>query len=660
MTQSILTLRGRPWGGYVPDIDSALLSLVHAEACTGIIDRGGRLVAAPGFFRVDNSTAELPLGGPSFAADAAGETLAFDAAANTISRLAGGTGSFVDDGFVAADSIVVAGSASNDTTHVIAAGGVAAEVLTCEAGTVVNEAATADIHIYKALPATSGQAEAIVGLMEFTPTNTVTPTQVAITAANASVGHLWSFSGGAWSPVHYSHADTNEHTSTSSDLFDWAFFPWLNDRTGTGNGQVVFCNDRSGDSVYVYPDEDSEYKDLTHSIGSTTNARSVCRYTERIVLFNTIENAVRYSQRVRFGPIAGIDFTASGSGTIEISGTDGKGVKCLPIGSYVALYLEDGVAFMRGTGVPTAPFEIDYVSKERGLIGTFAVVDIGGGTHFGLFTDGWFFLNSSGGWTEAGVMFQQGSMMRKWTRTFYEKLDWPNRNLTTIAHDRRQNEIRICFPVLGGDYEIWHYKIETNTIWPDSYGSRNPTYWGDWQDTRSALTWANVDTYQVDPSAPVLDSWEAARLQGVLWSYGEDIGQENLTHGTSTGYVYQQQVDLTTRDSEDFTYSWQSHRVDTGDLAAYTLLDKLYIEYERLAATSPNPINVTLLMDSNTDVRSIAQDKGSVGETQVEYVNAHRSGQRFGYLVGGTTPVILKGFQLHIYREGDSLVAAES
>jgi hypothetical protein len=169
-----------------------------------------------------------------------------------------------------------------------------------------------------------------------------------------------------------------------------------------------------------------------------------------------------------------------------------------------------------------------------------------------------------------------------------------------------------------------------------------------------------VDTYQVDPDAPVLDSWEAARLQGVLWSYGEDIGQENLTHGTSTGYVYQQQTDLTTRDSEDFTYSWQSHRVDTGDFAAYTLLDKLYIEYERLAAESPNPINVSLLMDSNTDVRSIAQDKGSAGETQVEYVNSHRSGQRFGYLVGGTTPVILKGFQLHIYREGDSLVTAES
>jgi hypothetical protein len=595
------------------------------------------------------------LGGPSFSATISTDTVAFDDAGNTMTRI---NGSFVDDGFAAGDSIVVSGTVSNNGTHVIAAGGVAALVLTCVEGTVADEVALVDVNIRKALPASIADAEPIVGLMQFTPTNTVTPTQVAVTGkATGSVGHLWSFSGGAWSALHYESNDvgSNEITGGADDLVDWAFFPWI-----ATNGRVVFCNDRSGDSVYTYPNTNGKYEDLIHVIADPpTNARSVCRYTERIVLFNTIENAVRFPQRCRFSPPASVDFTASGSGTIEVTGTDGKGVKCLPIGNYVALYLEDGVAFMRSTGVPTAPFEIDYVSMKRGLIGTFAVLDIGGGVHFGLFTDGWFFLDSSGGWTEAGVMFQQGSMMRKWTRTFYEKLDWPNRNRTTIAHDRRQNEIRICFPVLGGGYEIWHYKIETDTIWPDSYGSRTPTYWSDWQDTRSALTWANVDTYQVDPDAPVLDSWEAARLQNVLWSYGEDIGQENLTHGTSTGYVYQQQVDLTTRDSEEFTYSWQSHRMDTGDLAAYTLLDKLYIEYERLGAESPSPINVTLLTDNNTDVRSIAQDKGSAGETQIEYVNCHRSGQRFGYLVGGTTPVILKGFQLHIYREGDSLVTAE-
>ena len=659
MAPAILTLRGNPWGGYVPDIDSALLSLVHAEACIGLIDRGGKLVPAPGFFRVDNSTAELPLGGPSFAAADAGETLAFVAAADTITRSQpGATGSFVDDGFAAGDTITVAGSASNEGDHVIASGGVAADIITCVDGTVADEGATADIHIYKALPATAAQAEAVVGMMQFTPTTSTTPTQVAITAVrDGTVGHLWTFSGGAWSPAHYSHADTNEHTGTTNDLFDWAYFPWM-----STSGQVVFCNDNSGDTVYKYPDGDGEYEDLDHAADGITDleARSVCRYTERIILFNVTEDAARTSQQVTYSAVGNQSMSASGSGTIQVSGTDGKGVKCLPIGNYVALYLEDGVAFMRGTGVPTAPFEIDYVSEERGLIGTFAVVDVGGGTHFGLFTDGWFFLNSSGGWTEAGVMFQQGSMTRKWTRTFYEKLDWPNRNRTVIAHDRRNNEIRISFPVLDGGYEVWHYKIETNTIWPDDYGNHVPTYWGNWNDTRTSLTWANADTYQVDPSAPVLDSWEAARSQGVLWSYGEDIGQDNLTHGVSTGYLFQQQIDLTTRDSEDFTYQWKSHRMDTGDLAAYTLLDKIYIEYERLSPESPHIISVTALVDDNEIIRTINQDKGTSGQTQIEYINCHKSGQRFGYEVSGTTPAIFKGFQLHIYREGDSLVTPVS
>jgi hypothetical protein len=255
-------------------------------------------------------------------------------------------------------------------------------------------------------------------------------------------------------------------------------------------------------------------------------------------------------------------------------------------------------------------------------------------------------------------------MMRKWTRTFYEKLDWPNRNRTVIAHDRRNNEIRICFPVIGGTYEVWHYKIETNTVWPDDYEVATPTVWGDWEDTRSTLTWSSVTSPNVyrpeGPDGPTLVSWADAANQGILWNYGEDIGQENLTHGTSGGYVFQQQMNLTTRNSLDWTYQWKSHRMDTGDLAAYTLLDKLYIEYERLAATSPNTVTVNMLVDDNAISRTINQDKGTEGQTQIEYVNCHRSGQRFGYEVGGTGPAIFKGFQLHIYREGDSLVTAES
>jgi hypothetical protein len=360
-----LTVRGRPFGGYVPDVDPALLSLAHAEACTGLIDRGGKLVPAPGFFRVDNSTAELPLGGPSLTGN---PNLTFaDADPDTITRAAG---SFVTDGFTAGDSIVVSGTVSNDGTYTIDTGGVAASVLTLIAtDTLSAEGPTNDHLLYKAFPASTADAESIVGLIQFVPTNTVTPTQLAVTAVgNGSVGHLWSFSGGAWSKVFYDGADSNEITGTAADLVDWAFFPWLDAESDVTGGQIVFSNDKSGDSVYFYPNASSEYSDLPHSIGSTTSARSICRYTERIILFNTVEGGTRYPQQVRFGPVAGVDFTASGSGTIQVSGTDGKGVKCLPIGSYVALYLEDGVAFMRGTGVPTAPFEIDYVSKERGLL----------------------------------------------------------------------------------------------------------------------------------------------------------------------------------------------------------------------------------------------------------------------------------------------------
>ena len=73
---------------------------------------------------------------------------------------------------------------------------------------------------------------------------------------------------------------------------------------------------------------------------------------------------------------------------------------------------------VRETGLASAPNAVQILDTDRGLLGTHAVCSISNNLHFGIFDDGWWFLDSSGRWKEAGVTQFNGRPVEKWRRTF--------------------------------------------------------------------------------------------------------------------------------------------------------------------------------------------------------------------------------------------------
>jgi hypothetical protein len=366
----------------------------------------------------------------------------------------------------------------------------------------------------------------------------------------------------------------------------------------------------------------------------------------RFIFFNTTEGATEEPVRVRGTNVSAtptLDPSVTGTFIMDLDDVHGEGLRILQLGDKLACYFDTGVIFLLPTLVSTAPYVKQVRTTSRGLLSTHALVDVGSGVHFGIFNDGWFFLDSTGRWIEAGTRTVEGKTHHKWRETFYSLLNWDERARVVVGVDHTDRSIRIAFPT-GSNSDpdtVWTYDVERDTVWPQNYGDYPPNAWGSFDDVATDETWATIS-----------GTWDSIGSSATWSQYGQRTARTRQVHGTTGGLVFRHDASLASQDGESTIYQWENHASNRGLPAMNRRSDRLHVGYTRI---EPDPSAITAKIKSpDASVEdSIAQTKGGDGDREVDFITGRVNHQRLGFGVSGMLPVRLNEFQFSYLIEGD-------
>lgn len=409
---------------------------------------------------------------------------------------------------------------------------------------------------------------------------------------------------------------------------------------------VVFCNGQ--DNAYVFPDSSGTngWDELDRwstwgGAGTGFSAKSCTTHGGRILFLDTKEGGIRRSNRVRWTAVGTCDPDPSilGAGYLDLD-FDRGGMRILAIGDGVAVYMDDGVAILRRQGLVTNPYRPQIVSRTRGLISPKAVTDIGPNRHFGVFNDGWFILDSSGRWTEAGTIDRGGTRFRRWKDTFYARLDINNRQRLTVSYDPFRNFVRISVPRSGRveNDEIWIYDINGDRVWLDK--GVEVTEWG-WMNPQltAAVNWGPGGSNPIDQNL----TW--SQVTGTWRDYEERRGLNTVVQGDSAGYVFFRDYTKVTREDRAGMASLPNYSYRTKELTipsgrdSIIRLDKVWLGYVNVGGGS---INIAAESDEGSQSDARALTEGSEGTTHTTFGSFHLAGQRHQVTLSGQAPVAIR------------------
>jgi len=433
-----------------------------------------------------------------------------------------------------------------------------------------------------------------------------------------------------------------------------------NDAAADGIDEPCFVWTNNVDPVYVFPaDSDTaalndEFEDLTSaSTLWTTNdktkafkAKSCEAFNNRIYFLNTSEKGVRYRQRLRRTPpfTANPDPAQVGAGSSDLKDFAGDGLRAERLGNVLALYFEDGVAFMRPTQVRTAPDSFQTISTSRGLVSTHAVTNIGNDLHFGIFNDGWFELDPSGRFREVGIANIGGIPHHKWKDTFYAALakDKTKRARLYTQYHPDTNSIYISVPLDSAtdNAVVWIYDRTSDRVFLDNYG---------------ATCWGVIDRI-TDPTGTTIGGLTGTigGLSGSIVDLGIKSGIQDLAHGTTSGYIFQHDIGLSTRDKEQTTgnslplYNYLTPQIAGSSPRFLMSLDRFIVEYISVGSTD---MSVTVKANAQSQVANVPINDGVFGSVNTGQGWFRITGQEFSVSLTGTGPVMLKSFEADIYEE---------
>jgi len=492
----------------------------------------------------------------------------------------------------------------------------------------------------------------------------------ALTAGTESpVGFVWAYSPltDAWENVPWNDADTSgtEIAADRDQLYDTAFYPFGGTGISGGDrpGMLVICDTTKGDEVYVVDpganllvppsglQPPGEYDTWGQINAATFKATSVEVLDGRVCFLNTDEDSGSEKNRVRFSAVRltdPTDFTAPGAGSIDWGDFTGDGLRILRLADVGVCYFTDGVGFLRRNFQQNRPFLLQYLTTTRGLLSTFAVCKINEDIHFGLFTDGWYYLKSDGSFTEAGN--RQGTQENRWFDTFYGSLDRDNIHRLTISYDRYFHRVRVAWPnKVSGLQDIWVYDIDTDSVWPDQI--YEVTQWG--------IT---------DPVLEIGDTWSSAAGQwieyGGSWlDAGPTFGDRTVIHGDSNGYTFIRNNGVTTQALptlveplvQDIAWSITTHKPEFGDPQTMVVSGQTRILHRGM--TSSPGVSFTLGVStedgvSYTETLNMGTDNlPDVGVPISQYTNHHVSSPRLGLVISGVGPPHIYSLQLTLMPE---------
>ncbi len=487
------------------------------------------------------------------------------------------------------------------------------------------------------LPLGTPSAEPVVGLpfVYDTLTTPITLRRYAVTA-EAVLGQFYEL-GASWTNIPYAGAGAGFSGNTATPgvaqtLCDFAYFALAN--------RLIMTN--GFDPVYQHTPGGADYTDFSPAVLNTFKAKSVASAFERVFFLNTSEAGTPFPNRLR-GTTRSATPSLSGLGAVLISFDEiqADGLAVRKIGSSLAVYFRKGVAFCRETGNLTVPVIRDYVSLERGLIGTFAVTDLGGGVHFGIFNDGWFLLDDNGRFLEIGQRDVGGQKYNKWRTTFYRELNMQRADRVSVAYDSPRRLVWVLWPDEGSDdpNRLWAYHIDTDSVWPqDNIFEAYPNILGRTASTSEATSYSTITTTYEGESMTYAD-------------FDQKQGEELVVAGTRTGLVYAQAPRIVTVDDVLPSYQYRTPRSPLESASYVKTLDRLDLAY--VQQNNVTDIAVTFSNEhTNVPAGTLPQISASVGDLSIGYVNAKCSGATLGFEVSGTHPLAITEIQAHVKSTG--------
>jgi hypothetical protein len=523
----------------------------------------------------------------------------------------------------------------------------------------------------------ANSALAVAGLGFFPRTDSAgarssdaTFTTMLVTAgdgSNAGSCQFWRVrpSTGQWQVVGFTGsgtAATGELPASGSAegtvLVDWEVFqPGSPNRTIGAIAEPCFVWTNNDDEVYVYPHQTSgtSYEALT-AFGTTFKARSVAAFAGRMNYLNTVESGTRFRYRLRRAHIGEADpntSIGSGAGALDLREFSEEGLKLLGLGDLLACYFGDGVAFVRATGNPDAPYQRQILTTNRGLLSTHAVCAIDGNTHFGLFTDGWWLLDSSGRWQEVGITEIGGIRVTKWKETFYGRLDLNLLERIYVEYDERRRLVFITFPTEGSgasdpNEEVWIWDPRGDRIWIETYHAT--VFSSVNRQTQAATT---VDQLDNLTTGGTIDELAGRTID----SFGAKFGVRNLVHGTYNGLVMQhdsettQRVDLDTQASYQPSYKYRTVLSSIGSPQTLKMVRRMAAEFIQTGMGNPT---FTAFCNGSQGSQSGTVDASVIGsgDTNVLWRHFRFTSPQLGVELSGEGPVEIQSFEVDLQDTG--------
>jgi len=403
------------------------------------------------------------------------------------------------------------------------------------------------------------------------------------------------------------------------------------------------------DPVFIYPDATASlnFEELTDdaNLAGVTGeflCMSLESFKDRVYFLNTSEDGVRYKNRLRRTARNTADplTTAVGAGQITLDQFQGTGLRVEALGDVLVCYFEDGVAFIHETGVATAPNAVQILDGHRGLLGTHSLISIGDNRHFGLFTDGWWFLDSNGRWQQAGISAQDKNSP-KWKETWYRLLQstaddgTQYRQRIQMHYDQPKNWVRISFPSIDQPdvNSVWIYDIDSDRVWPDSYvNSGGATCWGDWNLVAGAdLAWDDL----VPPES---DSWDDL---GTWPSMGATFQEKCPVRGTYNGYIHRMDPNIEDRSGVTVPFKYKTPSQDFNTPRDLKILDRVSVEH-----TNAGNDSLLSVQGSNTNGDagggSQSLNRSSLGYSEIIQQTMRVSGRHLDSTISGQGTVKIR------------------
>lgn len=499
------------------------------------------------------------------------------------------------------------------------------------------------------LPLGEGDDEPVVALRMHRDV-TVSPTTLrryAVTA-DAALGHLYSL-GANWTDIPYGgggagFSGISSGVGVAQTLCDISFFQ--------PDNKLLFAN--VVDPVYFHVPGSADYEDFSPAVLNPFKARSCESLFERPVFLNTSEGGVAFPVRLRYGTRGGSSaLTGVGSGLIDFREIEGEGVAVRKIGRFGIAYFRRGAAILRSTGNETGPIARDYIGDaQRGLLGTQAVTEIAAAMHFGIFSDGWFYVTDAGQFIEVGVRDVGDAAYPKWKETFYRVLNAEEAHRISLRYDPLSRGTWIAWPSAGSDHndQVWFLHHATDAVFPLTNAfPQIPNVFGDWTTVSGvSVTWDTI----VDPWSSEVRGWADMEPRE---------GLQTVSYGTRSGLVLGLDRSLYTIDSVTPTYRYTAVLSNLGLMHVMKDFDRLDFDYTVQNPPAAPPLSITLRTNGGPGAtvleRTItrAQLIGDVSNRISDYATARISGTALGFTVSGTAPFFWNGGAGHWRQVGKAL-----